>query len=1024
MTRYNEVNDFMKRLLALEKIVRENNGAPRASYTAIHDGGISEYDEDFNLVSRLGTQHDGTHGAVDLNGPVPPDPTDPALGAAAVTLSVTWDGHVVDELGGPRPLPLDFQCVQILAKLNSPPDLVGSTDVLGVITSEAGGSKSLTVGQGTWHVALRTRAKSGRVSGASSVVTVVVPSAVDVSGIEADIAAAQADANAAVIAATEALFIGSKDNMTSDPNFATLGTATSMWGPTSANVVADPTGGRAGGTSLKIVMNGVDRIVTSEDQWTRVEPEFFYRISLWVKPSVELPAGSITACVEQKNASGSVSYLSSITQEDTLPSATWTLMSTTTLEKTAADTVAIRPVVRVEDIAGASGNIWFDQVGLYRAVAGKLLVDGQIETKHLGAEIIMAENIAGATITGDKFAGEILLGSKILTSESGQRVEIDRDGIRLYDANDAVKVNLPAAEGEIATFQGQVQADNLTVHDGGTFYAWNEFARGSFLNLAEQIAGPVATPTPTVSWPGVTLERTSYTGALGTFKLNMAEVVGVGRDFSSGGQRMLIMQQRSGGTRMWYYNMDGTVNVSVGAFSDFAGYQVTGAHKTDSLGLVWFGQRESNGVWYFKRNGSYLRYQATSEDSSYRIAMSSDATSLNSGWYVCEKVGSPVRAYRFREVGIPTSATSQTNLIENMVTGDNDPSPYTPGLAFVFRGNADFGANRWVVAQQDSDLFRTFSSGGTYLDQWNWRSPAGKVGAFWDAATSKFYTLCDDGVLYAHSSLTWTDSSLDTWWVGQSYIDSNATGGTHETALGSIKSFTMRKRAEVTFSMVDVPAPDDPDDPDSWGLYVKRGTAPSGPSQMWRQATGAYTVQTTTMTAAPVTSGTAALSVGTFSGASPAKLRSGRAMPSDANKPIIELNGDGSGRFGTYEVSNLGVVVNTDDTGWVNISPSNPSNYNTSGLQARRVGNTVEIKGRVQRTAGDWNNMTVPFVFSAAIPSSMRPATLRRVYCASDDDHGARPFRVVLGTDGVMSALPSISPTGADLYVQMYYFVG
>src|SRR5690606_10207670 len=107
-----------KRVDQLAKLIKENSSAPRASYTAIHDGGISEYDADGNLVSRTGVQHDGTHGAADLFGPIPPVPTDPVLAGAPVSLTITWDGHVIDEQGDPRPLPLDFQCVQIFAWLD------------------------------------------------------------------------------------------------------------------------------------------------------------------------------------------------------------------------------------------------------------------------------------------------------------------------------------------------------------------------------------------------------------------------------------------------------------------------------------------------------------------------------------------------------------------------------------------------------------------------------------------------------------------------------------------------------------------------------------------------------------------------------------------------------------------------------------------------------------------------------------------------------------------------------------------
>jgi hypothetical protein len=201
VTQYNEVNSLKKRLAALERQIKELSSAPRLSHSSIHDGGISEYDSEGNLVSRIGQQHDGTHGAVDIYGPKPPTPTDPTLSSAPVSLTINWDGHALDDDGEPRPLPLDFQCVQILAAKGAPP---ASNAVVGVITSEAGGAKSLTVDAGTWHVALRMRAKSGRVSDQTAVVTVDVPDVLDTTAVESQLAQAQADAIAALSGASDA----------------------------------------------------------------------------------------------------------------------------------------------------------------------------------------------------------------------------------------------------------------------------------------------------------------------------------------------------------------------------------------------------------------------------------------------------------------------------------------------------------------------------------------------------------------------------------------------------------------------------------------------------------------------------------------------------------------------------------------------------------------------------------------------------------------------------------------------------
>jgi hypothetical protein len=177
-------------LNSLQRDVRALQTAPRLGMSSIEGGSIDAYDEAGNLIGRVGQQHDGTNGAVALDGPPPPRATAPTTAVGPLALTVTWDGLVLDEEGLARPLPLDFEAVQVLARMGEDPM---PADVVGVITSQAGGSKTLTMEKGTWHVALRTRATTGRMAEQLSDVAVAeVPGAVDEAWseqMEADLAA-------------------------------------------------------------------------------------------------------------------------------------------------------------------------------------------------------------------------------------------------------------------------------------------------------------------------------------------------------------------------------------------------------------------------------------------------------------------------------------------------------------------------------------------------------------------------------------------------------------------------------------------------------------------------------------------------------------------------------------------------------------------------------------------------------------------------------------------------------------------
>src|SRR5690625_4570896 len=146
------------------------SNSEQLKYSSLDDGSVVEKDASGSIVSRWGKQHDGTHGTAILNGPVPPVPTAPAVDGTAGALTVTWDGQFPDD----RRVPLDFQTVQI--GVGAP---AGDLSMVGVITSEAGGSKTLSIDPGDYDVALRSRAASGRMSAWSSPARATVEPVVD-----------------------------------------------------------------------------------------------------------------------------------------------------------------------------------------------------------------------------------------------------------------------------------------------------------------------------------------------------------------------------------------------------------------------------------------------------------------------------------------------------------------------------------------------------------------------------------------------------------------------------------------------------------------------------------------------------------------------------------------------------------------------------------------------------------------------------------------------------------------------------
>lgn len=97
-----------KRIWALERKVHVLSTQPQLG-TSGFSGTIIEYDENGNIVSQVGLQDDGTHGAVTLDGPTPPTPSAPILTPIERGLLVEWDGTFTNALVAP----LDFSRVSV-----------------------------------------------------------------------------------------------------------------------------------------------------------------------------------------------------------------------------------------------------------------------------------------------------------------------------------------------------------------------------------------------------------------------------------------------------------------------------------------------------------------------------------------------------------------------------------------------------------------------------------------------------------------------------------------------------------------------------------------------------------------------------------------------------------------------------------------------------------------------------------------------------------------------------------------------
>lgn len=190
----------------LETKVNRALTSPQLGSSSIEDGTLEEYDENGQLVTIIGKQPDGTHGAVVVSGPVPPRPSAPAVAPGPGLLSYGWDGNFADETTGETditvPAPMDFGRVEAHASKLQGFAADTAATLLDTLESPRGGSRTVMLEPGTWFVKLVTRALSGKRSAESLEVSVEVlpPSSgdVDVDALREEFQAADAQLNEAL----------------------------------------------------------------------------------------------------------------------------------------------------------------------------------------------------------------------------------------------------------------------------------------------------------------------------------------------------------------------------------------------------------------------------------------------------------------------------------------------------------------------------------------------------------------------------------------------------------------------------------------------------------------------------------------------------------------------------------------------------------------------------------------------------------------------------------------------------------
>ncbi len=144
-------------------------------------------------------------------------------------------------------------------------------------------------------------------------------------------------------------------------------------------------------------------------------------------------------------------------------------------------------------------------------IDGTRITPGTVDTPQLRANSVTAAQLLAGSVTADKLAATLLLASLIKTAApdgsdpgAGLRVEVDRAGIRAYDASNVLQVNIPT-DGSPVYVRGQVSATNLLATASSLLQGSALLGVGATMTVQNNVADPSSAPVLVGSVPKLTL---------------------------------------------------------------------------------------------------------------------------------------------------------------------------------------------------------------------------------------------------------------------------------------------------------------------------------------------------------------------------------------------------------------------------------------------------------------------------------------------------------------------------------------
>lgn len=873
-----EFEEMKRRLAAVEM------SAGHLRNSSIEAGSLDVRDETGALVAVIGQQLDGTYTAASLNGPKPPTPTAPTLIEGMGSVTARWDGMFVDADGNAdldARAPMDFALVEVHASIEE--GFVPDTDTLrGAITSPRAGEKTMVLEPGTWYFALVTKAQSGQASGVSGYAT-GSPRMVD----SADI------------------FEGAL----SDP---TRWEALDSSGPGTFDLSAETAAPIMGTDSLRVDVAATGTgSVRSLATW-RTQPGAQWRTTAKIRFSAAF-AGDATVHVWTAADQASLFTATATDQVSAAVTADGTVQQLDGVVTVPEGHTWMGLSVGLPDGSIAGGySVAIDDVSHRLMIEAAQILDltaDKIRVGELGNDVTLADGMVKA----NSLEAVLALVTKLCSSETGRRWEADPAGIRVYDADGTILINFPTDADSFSSFYGDLVATSLTVTDQlairGTV---NEISKAAQLVLATGTTAPSTSPTVVVDWESFTTAADATFDPYKYGAVRVGSYVYYAQDVYGGKTVIGRRNADTGATDLTWSNLTTGLRSGLGGLTAIGNVvYVLGTRVSATLVTTWWvegwdvGTRAKVSEWQYPQGTDHRTPGIGTDGTNIVVALTNATNTVQ--WRVFDKASG---------AKIGSTVVSNYTVAKDIV-----------GISI---GAFDYGATRAVVHAKDDTNFNVFTISGTTAtrqvnDEWPVATGSKTRGFYWDTARSRFVSYTPtEGRFHVYTGIKWTTES-STWWASGTWYDPSTAGtGTHETAQGPRKAFTMKRRARLRVTVPPLPVrpvPNTDDDATASRLYLGRGGSDPGRSKMERNAELSGT-RSVTLTAVTLPSGTsnatnAPPSASDFPLSAPARITS-------ADGTSYVANGDGSGRWGAFEVA-------TDGTVTVNAAPVGAASTSKAG---------------------------------------------------------------------------------------------